>query len=504
MNLKTFLTIGSISAGAAVSAANVFQIDFNTDSQQTLHSRDTTTKPIKNEFSELLFNFTLGTPEQSFVALLSNAYGDILVNSYDSDLCSENSPSSYYCSQYGYYNYSASSAFIDLESTTNFSVLTNGLTASGFYIDETLKFGDGLEFDDVKVGVLFNSTLGIPVFGIGYPVMEGLYQTTNETYDNFPMLLKKKGLTKSISYSIWSESIDINKNHKGTILFGGIDKAKYKGDFITVPFQPFEGKAYPDIQVDSISLNSGDNQNEELVKDILTTVSITNGYSFFPTPVWERILELTSYKFDSNNGYYTGDCIKSNDTLSFKFSLDGEDKFVTVKVSDLTQQLPNSDSCFLQANDIDKTDEMTLSILLFANSYYSFFDLENDTVSFAPLSFSTESNIEEISSDSGSSSDSDSSSTTTTITTTSTSTSSSQTDSTSSASEITSSAEENSSSAEESPSSTGENASSTEESGSSNTESVTTSMSQGSAGHFTTNFFSFIIVWIFWCFNVLI
>lgn len=115
----------------------------------------------------------------------------------------------------------------------NFSITyVDQTTYQGPFYQDTVSFGkDGNEalLHDFQFAVIPIQDKLAGLLGIG-PVAN---EATPPAYPNFIQALKDQGLISSRAFSIY---LNINeKFHDGSIVFGGIDKAKYKGELVALP-----------------------------------------------------------------------------------------------------------------------------------------------------------------------------------------------------------------------------------------------------------------------------
>ncbi|RCK54694.1 Candidapepsin-1 [Candida viswanathii] len=78
-----------------------------------------------------------------------------------------------------------------------------------------------------QFGSVTTTSIAQGILGVGYKSNEAFAD-----YDNVPLSLKNQGIISKTAYSLYLNSAD---SESGTIIFGGIDHAKYSGDLIAVP-----------------------------------------------------------------------------------------------------------------------------------------------------------------------------------------------------------------------------------------------------------------------------
>lgn len=152
---------------------------------------------------------------------------------------------------------------------------------SGTWAQDTIHLGDnsaevrnfqfGVGTEALGLGFEYEGTLGISFYTSEAPSIK---------YWNLPYSLKNQGYIDKVGYSLY---LNDRGATSGTLLFGGIDKAKYEGDLVTVPVTNPSRLA---VQVDSIAINGQVDFNSfEAILDSGTT------NSFLPEEQYNLIQE---------------------------------------------------------------------------------------------------------------------------------------------------------------------------------------------------------------------
>ncbi|MCJ1384053.1 hypothetical protein MMC17_007169 [Xylographa soralifera] len=124
----------------------------------------------------------------------------------------------------------------------NFSIsYGGGNTDSGTWLADTVGF-NGMSLMNQTFGLTQsinnpNKANIIPIMGVGFPNSEA----SNITYPSVVQQMKSQGLIDVQAYSVW---LNDPNAQAGSILFGGIDTAKYSGSLASVPMvnDPQSGK----------------------------------------------------------------------------------------------------------------------------------------------------------------------------------------------------------------------------------------------------------------------
>lgn len=243
------------------------------------------------------------------------------------------------------------------------SLGVNGPTLKGF------KFGDATEMSKILYGIL----------GVGLTSLE----SASTLYDNFPVALKKAGIINKNAYSLYLDGKD---TQTGSILFGGIDNAKYTGDLVSFPVV-----SDTRLTIDVNGISSSD-QTQDLnvgfTLDSGSTLSYLN-----PT-----LLDELATKLGAKNGgsfYYFPTC---DDVPSLTFNFNGLD--VNIPKEDLQLQLVNQDTK-------EPVTECGLGILPesrdnvlgdnFLRHVYAVYDLDDKKISLANVKYTDDEDISVIS-----------------------------------------------------------------------------------------------------------
>ncbi|OJD14748.1 hypothetical protein AJ78_04946 [Emergomyces pasteurianus Ep9510] len=196
---------------------------------------------IKNHILIYTCEVKLGNPPQKVALHVDTGSSDLWTNAVNT---------TFYDDLEGYkpsvaYDPGASStaAFLSSDFNIKYSDLSG---AEGDYLSDTLRIG-GVKLADFQFGVGYRSVCKEGVMGIGYPVNEiQALRNKKPSYANLPFALKNAGLIKSAAYSVWLNGV--NTKH-GSLLFGGIDKAKYHGKLQTIPILPDANGIYREVLV---------------------------------------------------------------------------------------------------------------------------------------------------------------------------------------------------------------------------------------------------------------
>ncbi|KAH6984979.1 aspartic peptidase domain-containing protein [Ilyonectria sp. MPI-CAGE-AT-0026] len=350
---------------------------------------------VDNEETLYFFNATLGTPNQSFRLHLDTGSSDLWVNTLDSTLCSTRSN---LCAQSGTYSANDSSTYEYIGSYFNISY-ADGSGAAGDYVTDTFRVGD-TKITNLQFGIGYESSSDQGVLGIGYTSNEvQVGRAGKSAYNNLPAKMAADGLIASNAYSLWLNDLD---SATGTILFGGVDRAQYEGDLVSVPIQK-NGGEYDDFFITLTSLSIG---STTLDDNLALAVLLDTGSSltYLPQSITDKIFTEVGAEYQQSDGIAYVACSLGSETgnLTFKFSDPAE---IVVPISEMVidvlqvtgQQLSFSDGTAACMFGISPSSGTNILGDTFLRSAFVVFDLDNNEISLAQSKFNvTKTDIVEI------------------------------------------------------------------------------------------------------------
>lgn len=339
-------------------------------------------------------SLTLGTPPQFLRLTIDTGSADMWVNTVNSSLCTQDPITCQASGTYSPLN-SSTMQFINDEFEI---VYADGTGASGSYLSDNLNFG-GSTLESFQFGTGYNSSSRQGVLGIGFKSDESeVVDEVGPAYPNLPIALANAGLTNSLAYSLWLNDISAST---GSILFGGINTAKYHGSLSTVPILPDPDSRGDDLviglsglRLDSTELGVGQIGSEGL--PLFPSLSLLDSGStmiYLDVVLVEHIWQLVTAVFSADDGvaYVPCELQNSNSTLTFSFG--------SANISVPMKQLIYSSIITGHAskNYSDDSPACVFGILYgsgtnvlgdaFLRSAYVVYDLENQQIALAQTSF---------------------------------------------------------------------------------------------------------------------
>ncbi|CAN6665070.1 hypothetical protein TRVA0_036S01156 [Trichomonascus vanleenenianus] len=252
---------------------------------------------------------------------------------------------------------------------------------------DNINIGD-YSVDSFQFGVVNSTTGSVGVMGVGFPGSNG-----DASKQNIVGALYNSGNIKQRAVSLYLDSLE---SSQGSMIFGGIDTAKYTGNLWTIPLT--DSGAF-EIELSSM-----------LIGRILFTlrnkprVRIDSGSSFayLPANIIEGIAQQVNAQYDPSSGLYFIDSSDIDKTKSITFNFSGA--MITVSTDELFPQSNNfiahaPKDRFLAIFDSAVTGGMNILGDVFLRSAYAVFDYGNHQLALAQAKFNAEqSNIIELTS----------------------------------------------------------------------------------------------------------
>jgi len=278
----------------------------------------------------------VGTPGQQIILVLDTGSSDVYVLSYEADQCTEPEVQAYYSGGCfgGTYNPTKSSTYKLLEGAFEIEYADN-TGSSGEYISDVFSIG-GSSISGLQMGYALNTTVGVGIMGIGYDTNEA----AKTPYPNLIDQLVSQSLINIKAYSLYLDDLEAST---GSILFGGIDSAKYIGELIGLPVQKdAESGTYSSFTVAMTSLTAVEGSNtttltnstfaEPVILDSGTTLT------YLPDDLVASIVSYLGGYDDTQSGNIYVDCTlrTTKSDLSFEYGFGGSSgPTVKVPISEL-------------------------------------------------------------------------------------------------------------------------------------------------------------------------
>lgn len=364
-----------------------------------LRKRAKTVSSVLDNDSTLYFaNITLGTPGQKLELHIDTGSSDLWVNVASSRLCKSGNNA---C-EGGTYDSSASSTYKLVNDEFNITY-ADGSGATGSYVTDTFGFGS-VALTGFQFGIGTQSSSPEGVLGIGYEVNEVQVNRNGQSpYPNLPAALVNAKFINSQAYSLWLNDLDAST---GTIMFGGVDTAKYTGTLATVPIiQTYGSYTTLSIALTGVTVAGQTDSSNSLPAGVLLDSGSTLIY--LPDDITTQIYNKVEAVYQSSLGAAYAKCSLADTDSTIDFDFSGK-----------TIQVPYNE-LFLGAGTTSSGQPLTfqdgstaclfgiapslggISVLgdTFLRSAYVVYDLANNEISLAQTVFNaTSSDVREITS----------------------------------------------------------------------------------------------------------
>lgn len=314
------------------------------------------------------------------------------------------------CTSYGSFATGKSSSYHANNSAPQFEIeYADGTEAVGSwgYDDVTIA---NTTVNDLSLAVVNITSSNIGVLGIGLPGLEVTFSSANEArpyqYENLPIKLVNQGVINKAAYSLY---LGDSSSKRGSILFGAVDNAKYSGTLKSVPIvnslsQFFDTPLRLEINVDDISINSSSSSPASITSNGYAALLDTGStLSYFPDALFRKTGRMLGLSYSNTIGAFIIDCnVDSDISLTFDFS----GAQINAPLSDFVLQATRSE-CYLgilsqgdsssAGNSADETNYILLGDNFLRNAYVVY-DLDDLTISLAQAKYTSDEDIEVISS----------------------------------------------------------------------------------------------------------
>lgn len=297
---------------------------------------------LSNEISLYLINVTVGTPTQPFSLQLDTGSSDVWFPADNANVCKgdngENCP-------LGTYDASASRTFQELDSLGEFQIqYVDGTEIEGIYLSDVLNVGNAQLRNVTMAAATRLNSLGVGIMGVGFTADQSLAQSSRTTYPSIIDVLHNEGFIESKSYSLWLDDLD---SDTGSILFGGVDSDKFKGDLVALPIQiDSQSGSFTSFTVAWTGLKvTGGGNDADLSPSSPAAAILDSGTTdiLLPDDVANAIFNGIGAATSSELGNIVP-CDRANENLTFAFTFGGNDgPTINVPVSELVVPILTTD-----------------------------------------------------------------------------------------------------------------------------------------------------------------
>lgn len=355
-----------------------------------LRRRAGTVQQTLDNLETLYFaNGSLGTPSQNFRLHIDTGSSDLWVNAKNSQLCTSGGNQ---CGESGTYSANDSSTYKYVNSLFNISY-ADGSGAAGDYATDTFRIG-GTNVKELQFGIGYRSSSPEGILGIGYAINEAVVGYGGlDPYDNLPVKLQKDGAIAANAYSLWLNDLDAST---GSILFGGVDTAKFHGELKTLPIIPSAGQ-YAEFVIALTGMGqNGQNNSVFTNRNIPVLLDSGSSLMYLPNDIVKTLFSKYNARWNANTQAAEVNCNLANQEGSLDFNFSGVP--ISVPINELVVTISVSRGqpiCVLGVAPAGNS----ISVLgdTFLRSAYVVYDLDNNEISLAQTNFNaTSQSIQEI------------------------------------------------------------------------------------------------------------
>jgi hypothetical protein len=248
----------------------------------------------------------------------------------------------------------------------------------------------------------------VGIMGIGYQAGESISQNIaagegGALYPNVINVLKDQGHINKLAYSLWLNDLD---SSTGSILFGGVDTAKYHGDLIALPVQ-LDGQTGRltsfTVAWTGLSFTSG-GKTSDLSPSAAVPVILDSGTTnlLLPDDIANEVLNGLGVVTDVNYGNLVK-CSLLDDAGTFSFTFGGQSgPTINVSLSEFGFPLVNQDGSQLTFTDGTPVCQFGIEAagqdpILFGDAFlrsaYVVYDLQDNSIGLGQTNFNATSKL---------------------------------------------------------------------------------------------------------------
>lgn len=207
-------------------------------------------------------------------------------------------------------------------------------------------------------------------------------------YANLPQAMVNSGLITSNAYSLWLDDL---ASTTGSILFGGVNTAKYHGQLETLPILSVDGQFSEFlVALTGIALNTQSSTHNYTSAALPTAALLDSGTSliYLPDSLVASIYSDLNVTYDSSNQIGSVPCSLGKEDLNITFTFSGAS--ITVGILELVLGAGTGSGGTAQCvfGILPSGGSTTVLGDTFLRSAYVVYDLANNEISLANTNFS--------------------------------------------------------------------------------------------------------------------
>ncbi len=371
------------------------------NSTRVLYRRDEThPETLVDDYYSYYADVQVGTPAQTIRVLVDTGSSDLWFPTSDNPHCPEGTatpidngdPDTDYCLATALFDTGASSTW-----EPNYNVPALYIS----YVDKGYARGtwgtDTLSWGDVTINEMYlaaaNDSTKPALLGIGLVGGESTtwyHRRQAYEYANFPVRLQTDGYIAKTAYSLYmaEDPHTTDGDVDVTLLFGGVDNAKYSGSLATFPIVSSVDLA---INLTGIEISVSGQTTTASTSEFKAVLDSGTTYQWLPTAAVNNLAQSLGSDMSTDQwGFYIVPCdYDQNDYISYIFG----SKRINVPVSDVV--LNYNSQCTLRIHGSD-TVRPFLGDSFLINTYV-LYNIDDNEISIAQARYTSEENIQAIS-----------------------------------------------------------------------------------------------------------
>lgn len=291
----------------------------------------------------------------------------------------------------GSFDPSSSSTFKQTNNNFEVNYFDHSYAKGKWAYDNVALSKDAPTVKGLQFGYATDVTSSDNILGIGFKELEStVYGGNGVVYNNFPAALKAQGLINKNAYSLYLNSQEATE---GTLIFGGVDNAKYDGslvDFDLTGTKNNRDNYRMDITLDTVSAEGQTGTlNAPVTLDSGTTYTILN------QDIYNAMLKIFKPQYSSKYQVNTISCDQPDKEVEFKFG----DLVINVPYADFADQLYENGQTKIDGVCVFALSSQNDEYILgdnFLRHAYVVYDLEDRKISMAQVKYTSDSDIQEL------------------------------------------------------------------------------------------------------------
>ncbi|KAG7422163.1 Elongation factor G [Fusarium oxysporum f. sp. rapae] len=352
---------------------------------------------ISNDRSEggYFTEVTIGNPPQNITLQLDTGSSDVWVPWNCADICEDDKNGKSGC-PLGSFDPDKSKTFKHVAPGMFGITFVDDSYVKGDYFEDHFEL-DGAVINNLTMGLAIKTNISYGLIGVGYAKNEASGSTTDVIYPNLPVAMYQAGYINTIAYSVWLNDLDAKA---GSILFGGVDTAKYVGDMHRIDIQKLDGHYYHFVVALTSLVATSSSGSDVLTSDSFPIQAVLDSgttLSYLPQDLAHEIWEEVGAVWSPYYGVAVLPCACGRNQGNFTFGFAGPDgPSISVGMDELVlsmtsdaANMPAFESGPYKGENIctfgiqNDTNDLYLLGNTFLRSAYVVYDLPSFTISAA-------------------------------------------------------------------------------------------------------------------------